>query len=695
MLSKALKRVAMLVGALPLLVLAGPVASASAEVEASKITSPASPTYVLYDTTLNPPHNFTVTGTTTGTGNIALRCYYGSGPKEYKTLVKEVEPKGGTFSTEAEAKELYLAPCVLRAVPFGTEASLAPGTSAEEAKDPFQGPRIVGSSFSTFPEKSTSPYDYEAESNTLAGYFDFESVGECGLDYSRLYAPTSLVGSAHLFDCNAALFEEDNPPSGPSTRSQLQIDGANAYSPAAANYVNEEIQKELKTTNVIPGAPQVAVTKTFDEATGLITIHEVDPIVKCSPSTTFPPTAAGCTSFVSAGVQLERTWQTSDADQLASMTDTWRSTDGAPHSLNAFYNQQFVNEGEVGGAYEFPGDSTFSPAVKGQVATPPTGASAVYYKEDAATPSGGDGKHPQGAVVYDTRPTEPLSVYSSTAPKEERTGFEMPYQSAIPAGGTYTLRMAFVQAYALSEVETLAHEVLASYHPTLTIGKPANGEVVSASSVTVSGTASDSEGTPTLTVNGKAVSVGASGAWSTSTTLNKGANTITAVATNQLGLTAEKSVSVTYSPVSPPPVKPHAKQVGATKGNNGEVTFTLICKGASGTSCEVESTLTTIEKLRRGRPVAVSARRHPRNRTERVTVGFSKLTIPAGQKVTISIVLNSTGKSLLARFGALPVHLSVVQLSAGHRSTVIAQNLTVTAHRKPRHHHHHHRHHHR
>jgi hypothetical protein len=138
----------------------------------------------------------------------------------------------------------------------------------------------------------------------------------------------------------------------------------------------------------------------------------------------------------------------------------------------------------------------------------------------------------------------------------------------------------------------------------------------------------------------------------------------------------------------------HASQVGTAKGKNGEVTFSLTCKGTAGTACEVESTLTTVEKIRHGKPVAVSARRHPRTRTEAVTVGSSKSTIPAGQKVTISIQLNATGKSLLAKFGALPVHLSVVQVSAGHRSTVIAQNLTVTPHRKPRHHHHHHHHHH-
>jgi hypothetical protein len=691
-------RTVLLAGALSLITLGGPVAAANAiEPATSQITSPAGPTYTLNNETgPSSPETLKIEGTTNIVGTVALRCYFIGTKGVESLLLGDATPDGsGDFSLNVETKTLHIGPCVLRAVPAADTTAHPPGDASEEAADPFHGPRIAGSVFRVFTENKL-PYDYEVESNTLSGYYDFESVGDCGLDYSQLFAPNSLIPSDHLFDCNAALYSQDDPPTGPSTRSELQIDGANAYGPAAADYVNERIQEELKTDKeplrTVPGAPQVAVTTT-PEPGGLVTIHEVDPIVKCSPSTAFPPTAASCTSFVSAGVQLERTWQTSDANQVAWMTDTWRSTDGAAHSLNTLYDQELVNANETGGAYEFPGSSTFSPAAKGQMVTLPSGAGAIYYKEDAATPGGGDGIHPQGAIVYDTRPNEQLSVYQSTEAKEDFNGFEMPYQHTIPAGGTYTLRMAFVQAYALSEVETLANEVLASYHPTLTLSKPTNGETVSTPNVTVSGTASDSEGTPTLTVDGKAVGVGTGGAWSTSVTLNKGANTITAVATNQIGLTTEKSVRVTYTPPSPPVA--HASQAGTAKGKNGEVTFSLTCKGTAGTACEVESTLTTIEKLRHGKPVAVSARRHPRTRTEAVTVGSSKLTILAGQKVTISIQLNATGKSLLAKFGALPVHLSVVQVSAGHRSTVIAQNLTVTPHHKPRRHHHHHHHHHR
>ncbi len=691
MLPNSLRHAARLAGALSLLALAGPIASASAVVETSQITSPASPTYAFSDETVpSPPPAFTVEGTTTISGKIALRCYYGAAFDNYVTVANELTPRGGSFSVTVQANSLRSGPCVLRAVPFSDNEAHPPGTAAEESTDPYKGPRIVGSRFKLFKENGTT-YDYEMEPSTLGSYLDIESVGDCGLAFSSLLAPETLAEQG-LFDCNAALYLEDAPESGSSSRSELQIDGANAYGPATAQYVNKEINDELEVKKVptvtIPGAPQIAVTQTFDPVTRSATIHEVDPIVKCAPETVFPPTARSCTSFVATGVQLERTWQTSNGDQVAWLTDTWHSTDGAAHSLNALYDQETVNAEKVGGAYEFPGTSSFSTVAKGQTVTLPSGAGRIYYKQDAATPNVGDGLHPQGAIIYDSPPNNgPISVYRSTEASEFFNGFEMPYERTIPVGGSSTLRMAFVQAYKLSEVESLAEAVTASYSPALSIASPANGATVTSPSVTVSGTAADTGALTSLTVNGQAVSVGSGGAWSTSVALSVGANTITAVATDQAGLTTSKAVSVTYAP----PVA-HASQVGSVKGANGKVSFTIACKGTAGTSCEIESMLTTVERTRNGKPVAVAARHHRKIRMAKVTVGSSKLTIPAGQKVTITIVLNATGSRLLARFGRLPVHLSVVLVSAGHRSTVIAQNLTVKPHPKAKRRHHHHRH---
>ena len=687
MLSNPMRGV-LLAGSLSLIALialiGGPIAAASAEVTASRITSPADGTSVFYDATTQSPTTtaYTISGETTGTGKVDIRCYYGAGAESYRQFAKELEPAAGKFSLTVQDSELFFDPCVLRAVPSGNKEPQAPGSA-----DPFQGPTVVASEFYVN-AADTINYGYELSTSTLTDLFDFESAGECGLDYSSVYSSPSLAGEGP-FNCNAGLYEVD--PASPG-RSEIQIDGANAYGPASARYVDEAIEREQEKEKEpkvpVPGIPPIAVSKTIE--TGSVTIHEVDPIVKCSPdATVVPPTTKSCKTFVSAGVELERTWQTSSGNRIAFMTDTWRSTDGSPHSLDLVYDQETVNAGSAGGAYELPGTSTFVAINKGENLTAPTTAGTIYEKEDSETASSGDGEHPFAAIVYDRAPSGPLTVSRPTnAPYYNE--FEMPYRGTVPAGGTYTLRMAFAQGGALSEVDSLAAEAFATYHPTLTIGAPTSGTTVATPSVTVSGSAADSEALTSLSVGGHAVSVGAGGAWSTSVALNPGANTITAVATNRIGLTTEKSVTVTYTP----PVA-HATQIGTVRGTQGKVTFTLACAGSAGTSCEVESTLTTVAMTRNGRPLAVAARRHRHRRThdQRIVVGASKLTIPAGQRVTIAITLNAAGKRLLARFGRLPVHLQVDLLTAGHRATVIAQNLTVTArgrhHKRHRHHHRH------
>ena len=332
-------------------------------------------------------------------------------------------------------------PCVMRAVPYEDTKAHPPGSAAEEAADQFQGPHIANSRFETYSDDSIGD-DYEFEANSLSSEFEIQSVGDCGLYRSNLFAPDSLAKSTRLFECDAALYEENASPSGQSTRSELLIDGANAYSPATAAYV----EKALATT--IPGAPQISATQSFDKATGLLTIREIDRIVRCSPEASFPPTTKSCTGFVPTGVQLERIWQTDDANHVALMTDSWSSLDGYPHTLDALYHQELVDAGKSGGADELPGSSAFSATTRGQLATLPAGPGAIYHKVDGETATAGDGEHPQGAIVYDPAPSGPLAVFEGSG-EGSYDGFEMPYQGTIPASGPYTVRMAFIQAYAL------------------------------------------------------------------------------------------------------------------------------------------------------------------------------------------------------------------------------------------------------
>jgi hypothetical protein len=587
------------------LALIGSVASAQAIVPTSNITTPGDPAYLFDNALLSP--EFTISGTA-DVLEVDIRCYFGSGStaSSYSKIAEKVKVTSGAFSVSAPLGELPAQPCVLRAVPTGDAEAHPPGTA-----DPFAGPRAIRSFFRTSTESSLT-YDYDVEPTTLAAYLGIESVGDEALYYSYLFAPGTLVQSESGFYDNASLIGANQPPSGSATRSELQVDGANAYAPDVAR----ELSKEL-VGGLLPGTPSISVGTPEEIGSGEFVIHESDPIVKCSGKkpAVFPPTEGSCEEFVPTGVQLNRTWQSTHGDRVALLTDSWSSTDGHAHALDALYDQELSQHGE--GAFEFPGASSFSSVSKGQAESLPAGPGAIYYKTNAATPDGGDLENPQLAIVYDTSPDGSLAFHEGSTKASSRPDFEMHYARTIPAGGSFTLHMGFVTEYSLAAVRSLAGEVLATY-PIPSPPPPPHKLV---------------------------------------------------------------------PPLPPPPAS--ATQVGSASGANGKVSFKFACKGVVGQSCKVVTTLTTIEKLRGSKIVAVLAkRRHPKTRSRTVTVGAVTVTIPAGQTVGVTVNLNATGRKLLARYHQLPVHLSAVLVVGTTKSTVIAQNLTVKPKSKKRHKHH-------
>ncbi len=652
-------RIAAFAGAL-LLAMIGSAVPAQAIVAQSHITTPGDPAYLFENN--SPSATFTVAGTA-NVLEVDIRCYDGSTPTSYSTIVEKAPVTSGAFSVSAPLSKLPNQPCVLRAVPTGDAEAHPPGQGA-----PYAGPRVLRSSFEIF-TKSSVAYDYEQEFLTLGAYLGVDSVGDEGLYYSYLFAPGTLAKSESGFYDNASLQTENQPPSGSATRSELQVDGTNAYAPDGAKQLGEG----LPAKTLLPGTPSVTASTT-ETAPGEFIVQESDPIVQCAPEpSVFPPTEKSCKEFVPVGVQLNRTWQSTHGDRVALMTDSWVSTDGATHHLSALYDQETSEHGTEG-AFEFPGASSFSAVSEGQAESTP-GDSAIYYKTDAATPDGGDLTNPQLAIVYDTQPSGgQVSFHQSSVGKLPI--FEMPYERTITPGSPFKLRMGFVTEYELGAVRALAGEVLAGYPPSVSIASPANGAVVSASTVTVTGSATDTGAVASVTVNGHPATLASNGSWSVSVPLNPGANTLTALATDQAGLTAGKAITVTYAPALP---AAQAVQVDNASGANGKVTFKVACKGLAGQQCTIAGTLTTREKLRGSKPVAVSAKRHkgPKTRTKTVTVGAKTVTIPAGKTVTVTVTLNATGRKLLSRFHKLPVHLSAVLVVGKTRSTVIAQNLTI------------------
>ena len=87
--------------------------------------------------------------------------------------------------------------------------------------------------------------------------------------------------------------------------------------------------------------------------------------------------------------------------------------------------------------------------------------------------------------------------------------------------------------------------------PSLTISALANNSYTNKVTLNVSGSASDSGGLQSVTINGQAVTVNGDGTFSTALTLVVGVNTITVIATDQSGNKTTNSRTVTYDPTAP------------------------------------------------------------------------------------------------------------------------------------------------
>lgn len=532
-------RPALVAGVLVLAGTAALPASASAiavVVESSQITTPSSGTFLFAE----EGRKLEVKGTAKGTSAVDIRCYFGPTATAFTTVMDNVSVQGEDFEADVSLASMHDAVCQLRAIPHEeTPAGLGPGEELAgpppfERPVPFEGPLLATSRF----EAQTQ--DFFAAAATFAGSAFFESAGVFGFE-SALYSPLAHE-DVHIF------FGNDFLPAFPAvpSRSAVQVDGVDAYTPGAALTLREVVESVFP----LPGTPSVTVSRSFDEATHQLTIHEEDPLVRCAPGAgVFPPTKQSCTTLVSAGVALVRTWQSADESHVALMTDTWRSTDGAPHAVDARYSEELrsgTGAAKEGGVYRFPGEASFAATHDRETKTLPVGAGMILYKTGTAVPDSGDGIHPQGGIVFDSAPAGPIAVLGgSDGP--EFNAFEMPYQRTVPAGGSSApLRMAFVQSFALGEVLALSEAVLASFSPAST-NQPA-GAVADASA-------------------GQA-----------------------------------------------PPAGTHATAaaLGAASGRDGRIRLALACHGTAGQACSVALRASALERLGAGRVVGIAASRRAR-----------------------------------------------------------------------------------
>jgi hypothetical protein len=424
--------------ALAVLAIAGP---ASAAVTASTITSPANDASFIKDPGDASQTAFTVSGTTTGPGNVDINCY--SSSTRY-AVATDVPVTNGTFSQAITHSALPDATCVLRAVDTGDTTFYGPGSTTS-----FPGPTLALNY--AYPNTqtvgdTTSTLGYEADFYAAAGSgttgrFNLYSADQGGLEFGTLELNGAESGESDtVLAEDGALFTNpgDTDQDGNPFPVAIKVDGTAAQIPgfADASFTGFE-----------------GMTFTDLLSDGNLTIEEQDPLMFCE---------SGPASCTSAGVELDRTWQTADSGLLIYQSDVFKSTDGAAHSVQAVEIDEF-DAGPDGDTFDLPGTGGFASYAYAQAVTLPSGSGIILIKSDADTPEAGDQTHPQGAVVYGTAPGGPVSFLFGSA-ANHYSAFDMPYDVSVPASASApALSFAYVQDFALTDVQTLAQQALASF----------------------------------------------------------------------------------------------------------------------------------------------------------------------------------------------------------------------------------------
>ena len=177
----------------------------------------------------NHSTTLTVNGDATpGSGTVDVVCYFGSGATfGDKVLAGNVPVSDdGAFSTTALMRLIAGHACRLRAIPTG-------GESVDDVPA-FAGPQIAvseaGLPSGVVDGNANYPFDFYVYAESLTASAAPDSAGSCG-PYAAPYDSSFGQGNFAI-DCAGSLLGA-NMPSG-ATRSDVQIDGQNAYDAVTA-----------------------------------------------------------------------------------------------------------------------------------------------------------------------------------------------------------------------------------------------------------------------------------------------------------------------------------------------------------------------------------------------------------------------------------------------------------------------------
>lgn len=543
-------------------------AAAQATVDATNITTwtssdsgtPSNSSYLVsYD---NAPTTLTVTGSAPGAANgdkVDIVCYYGS-PSVYKVLASNLSISNGAFNTGGtppQLRQIAGHACRLRAVPTGHEST--------DDSSQFSGPQVAIGETALLPTIAGGPnngdsYNFYVNPVTFSGFAAWKAAGTGGCGpYAAPIDSAFDIGSFPI-DCAGSLLSDDLGIWG--GRSEVEVDGRSAYDAPSAQGLFARSNGLYNGSEDLSGFPSLHVNVTWDPTTGLMASQSQEQWVSCTGSDPYQPTSIlDCPSFEDTGVQLERDVTASDGGRVITLTDTWSSTDGQSHSLDLLYDDYAGVYGSATGerGWEFPGQSGFTQyGTADSVPAPSTGPGSILVRTNV-TADDGDPSEGTGAITF-SRPPTGLRFASNNELEEHQV-------LTVPAGGSTSLSYIYSVGYSVADANGLALDAQDRFQPpAVSIASPGGGSTVSTSSVPLTGTAAAGSGIKSVDVGGQTVPVDSAGVWSAQVPLNPGSNTITALATDGAGASAQAQVTVVYQPPAPVTSPPATCKVPRLKG---------------------------------------------------------------------------------------------------------------------------------
>jgi hypothetical protein len=360
-------------------------AVAGAAVTATTISEPVSDPSVLVF--VEPAGTtYKVSGTSNGgTGRLDLRCE-GASPA---VAVDNVRPTAaGVWTTTlsvAQVSRLTPRTCYLHAVPHGN-----PGTN----RTAFPGKRVMFqrsrvTAVVAGPNNGV-PYDFRYWAPQLNGRSIWQSVSNCGLAGASTITADTFHISASAFPC-AGFVATDT-----SGRAGVLVDRINAFTPSSAATLFPGSANAL-------GLLAAQTSVTTDPSTGNVLIRETENLLRCSPDAgALPASAQTCSSFVSAGVKLDRVIIQQGDGRQALVNDTWTATDGRHHEIDVFYEHRLGGSAPV---VSFPWAGGFTSYPPGYTQKPPATAPFSFFTRATPSAADGDQNDPQGAITLQDRPT--------------------------------------------------------------------------------------------------------------------------------------------------------------------------------------------------------------------------------------------------------------------------------------------------